>query len=744
MRAIAETEFVDLSGGTLFPSNGDFETIRSSSDYLVSSLSLGSITEAFLQVGSGDIEDVDTFVMHLDAGDTYQIVFSTAEVEQFLSNRGMTVFDADGRYVDLILNNYGNTFSETGMLTTFTFTAEQGGDYLLFAKFNNRSGPVTASYGLTLERVEDVTPWDVSLSRAGMGAKAVIASGDETIPAGTRVTISLTFATSNVTLDDVRMLVSGSMSTWMSSTNNSTTISITMSASQAVNMRDMLEVSFNGNGSAGSLEISSVSVWVAGTSTVVDVGSAVFTPGHMTLAGTAGHDVLSGDIGNDRLSGLAGNDTISGYAGNDTLNGGPGTDRMIGGAGNDVYFVDNAADTVVEYAIQGTDLVQSTVNHTLVGNIENLTLLGTAALSGTGNAHANLLSGNSGNNILAGLAGNDTINGALGSDRMSGGAGNDTYIVDNAADVVIEAIGEGNDLVQSTVNHALRVNVENLTLLGTGNLAGTGNAIANLITGNAGSNQLSGLAGNDTINGGAGNDLIDGGSGIDRMSGGAGNDVYRVDALGDLVIELSGQGTDLVQSTVSHTLRVNVENLTLLGTGNLAGTGNAIANLITGNAGNNRLSGLAGNDRINGAAGNDVLDGGAGNDQMDGGTGNDRLTGSAGADRLSGGAGADSFVFVALSDSTVGTGGRDTITDFSRIQHDLIDLRAIDSNTSQAGNQSFKYIGETAFSGHAGELSARTLAAGTVISGDVNGDRIADFAILLDDRIALQIDSFLL
>ncbi|WP_170295318.1 calcium-binding protein [Paracoccus aestuariivivens] len=748
MRIVNESASQDLSGGTLFPNlypeYGDFSTIRSSSDYLVSSLSLGTMTEAFLQVSDGAVQDVDTFVMHLDAGDTYQIVFSSAETEQFLSNRGMTVFGADGDYVALILNNYGNTFSATGTLTSLTFTAETSGDYLLFSSFYAGSVPVTASYGLTLERVEDVTPWDISLNRDGMGAKAIIASGDETIAAGARITMSLSFATSNVTFDDVRMLVSGSMSTGMSSSNHSTTIWITMSPAQAVNMRDLLEVSFTGGGSAGSVEVSSVSVQVAGASTIVDIGEPVSTPGHQVLTGTAGNEVLSGDIGNDRLSGLAGDDTLTGVAGNDTLNGGAGRDRMIGGQGNDVYVIDNASDIVLEYANQGTDFVQSTISYSLAGNVENLTLLGTAALSGTGNALSNLINGNAGNNLLSGLAGNDTLNGRLGSDRMSGGTGNDTYIVDNAGDVVIEAAGEGIDLVQSAVSHALRVNVENLTLLGTGNLAGSGNAATNLITGNAGNNRLSGLAGNDTINGGSGNDILDGGAGTDRMSGGAGNDVYRVDAIGDLTLELAGQGTDLVQSAVNYALRVNVENLTLLGTGNLAGSGNATANLITGNAGNNRLSGLAGNDTINGGFGNDVLDGGLNNDRLNGGIGNDRLIGGAGSDHISGGAGADRFVFVSLSESTVGVAGRDTITDFSRGQQDLIDLSAIDANFGRTGNQAFSFIGDAAFTGQAGQLSARTVTGGTLVSGDVNGDRIADFAVLLDDRLNLGTDCFIL
>ncbi|MCE6967046.1 calcium-binding protein, partial [Cereibacter sphaeroides] len=440
------------------------------------------MTEAFRQIGAEAHEDVDTFVMRLDAGDTYQIVFSPEAVEQFLSNRGMTVYGTDGRLVDLILNDYGNTFSVSGTLTTATFTAQSSGDYLLFAKF--RGGSVTTSYELTLERVEDITPWHVSLSRDGMGAKAVIASGDATIRAGTQITISLTFSTSNVTLDDVRMLVSGSMSTWMSSTGSSTTVSITMMASQDATLRDLIEIGFIGSENAGSLSVSNVSVQVAGSSVIVDAENTVTTPGNMVLVGTAGNDDLTGDIGSDSLSGLAGNDTLNGGAGNDVIDGGAGADRMVGGSGDDLYRVDAAGDLVVEGARQGTDHVRSSISHTLADNVENLTLLGSSALTGTGNALANLINGNAGNDTLNGLDGADTLNGGTGADSLVGGAGNDTYLTDGG-DTITEAAGAGTDLVQSSVSLTLGANLETLTLTGSGAINGTGNSAANLITGNA-------------------------------------------------------------------------------------------------------------------------------------------------------------------------------------------------------------------------------------------------------------------
>jgi len=141
-------------------------------------------------------------------------------------------------------------------------------------------------------------------------------------------------------------------------------------------------------------------------------------------------------------------------------------------------------------------------------------------------------------------------------------------------------------------------------------------------------------------------DTIDGGLGADSMSGLKGNDIYIVDNAGDNVIELAGEGTDLVKSSVSYALALNVENLTLTGGADLFGIGNESNNVMTGNGGSNVLSGNGGNDRLIGGAGDDYLDGGLGNDIMIGGTGNDFFYVDNAKDKVSeaAGGGHDSVV----------------------------------------------------------------------------------------------------
>ena len=134
-----------------------------------------------------------------------------------------------------------------------------------------------------------------------------------------------------------------------------------------------------------------------------------------------------------------------------------------------------------------------------------------------------------------------------------------------------------------------------------------------------------------------------------------------------------------------------------------------------------------------------------------GGWGADRLTGGANQDILTGGAGADTFIFTAVSDSGTSASTRDIITDFVKGE-DRIDLSAIDANSLSQGNQAFIFLPNAgaAFTGVRGQLQfsyldlAGTADDRTIVAGDINGDRAADFQIELHGLIALAQSDFIL
>ena len=156
---------------------------------------------------------------------------------------------------------------------------------------------------------------------------------------------------------------------------------------------------------------------------------------------------------------------------------------------------------------------------------------------------------------------------------------------------------------------------------------------------------LTGNDDNDTLQGGAAADTLNGGAGVDSMLGRGGNDTYVATA-GDNITEAVGEGEDTVQAAVDFSLGANLENLTLLGSADLDGTGNELDNRISGNAGDNLLDGGAeGDDIINGFAGQDTLSGGTDNDRLNGGGNKDLLSGGGKNDTLSGGGAQDRFRF---------------------------------------------------------------------------------------------------
>lgn len=278
-----------------------------------------------------------------------------------------------------------------------------------------------------------------------------------------------------------------------------------------------------------------------------------------------------------------------------------------------------------------------------------------------------------------------------------GGKGNDVLIGNGVANVLDG--GDGFDTA-SYVGASEGITFSAITRTGSGAAAGDtyisieafeGTNFADVMTGSALADTLGGAGGDDRITGGNGGDTLFGGAGNDLLDGGNDNDTLNGDAGADTLI---------------------------------------------GGNGNDTLNGGADADTLNGGNDIDTLNGGAGNDTLLGGNGNDVLNGGAGDDTLTGGTGNDIFLFTEI-------GGSDAITDFRRGQ-DKIDLSDLDANSLTDGTQGFSFVGANAFSGtgaaSAGELRSFREGNTNFISGDTNGDGIADFTIATGSVLLTQTD----
>jgi Ca2+-binding RTX toxin-like protein len=302
----------------------------------------------------------------------------------------------------------------------------------------------------------------------------------------------------------------------------------------------------------------------------------------------------------------------------------------------------------------------------------------------------------------------------------------------------------------------------------------------NWIFGGAGDDTLLGGSGRDSLSGGEGNDWLDGGAHVDVMRGGLGDDTYVVDRTGDRVIEHADAGIDTVLShTRAYRLDANVENGRIMSSERAHMNGNALDNVIYAGTGNNVMNGGAGTDTVSyefgvtgdagvrvslgtpavrdtGGSGRDkvhnfenlvgsvnddwlggnrrdnMLDGLGGDDTLVGGAGDDTLDGGAGSDMLDGGAGSDTFEFDDVADLSIDATDADVIRGLVRGE-DRIDLSGIDANVDTTGDDSFTFIGSSAFSSTdaTGELQySYDVATGIgLLSGSTDADADAEFVV---------------
>ncbi|WP_343714260.1 hypothetical protein [Inquilinus sp.] len=421
------------------------------------------------------------------------------------------------------------------------------------------------------------------------------------------------------------------------------------------------------------------------------------------------------------LEGVQGFGTGDGQADVATANGSAGGNTVtLIQSGTAVVATGLAAQLVVDHA----EAIDSIVINGLDGNDRiDARPLATASMALT-------FDGGTGNDVLFGGAGADLLLGGDGDDLVVGGRGNDVALLGAGNDTFAWAPGDGSDTVEGQA--------------GTDDLSFVGSA----------ANEIFGIA----ANGGRVLFARDVGSVTLDM-----NDIERIQ-----IKVLGGADTVAVHDlTGTDITRVGID---LAGTIPTAGDGAADAVTVDGTAGADTVSlsssgtdvgigGLAatvvvqhtetidrltigtgdGNDLVNAAA---VAAGRIGL-TLSGGAGDDRLIGSAGIDTFIGGAGADRFGLAAAGHSAVGANA-DRIADFNRAEGDRIDLAAVDANTLAAGNQAFTFIGTGLYTGVAGQLRFAFNGPDTTIAGDVNGDRVTDFHIVLTGDIALVAADFML
>ncbi|UYO01487.1 MAG: M10 family metallopeptidase C-terminal domain-containing protein [Devosia sp.] len=349
--------------------------------------------------------------------------------------------------------------------------------------------------------------------------------------------------------------------------------------------------------------------------------------------------------------------------------------------GNNFVDAGSGKDGVVNMFEGGNEIFLGTGNDTYVG-------LG-FGLGGTGD----IVRAGSGDDLLAvttlhsayfGDSGNDTFVSVGFRNGFNGGSGIDTISYEARSDD--PTIGNTGVDIRLNEGKVFTGASRFETLVSIENARGSANA--DTIVGTGGANTLEGLGGNDVISGGGGADILDGGAGDDILDGGSSKDILK------------------------------------------------------GGSGKDQLFGGTNVDNLYGGSGQDVLNGGSNNDILRGGTGKDLLTG---------GTGRDTFVFksVAEASSSPKASARDVITDFTSGQ-DKIDLSAIDANSVSSGNQAFSFRSAEGadFTGAKGQLIWDQFGSGstarTIIQGDINGDKVADFQIELTGHIDLSASDFIL
>ena len=410
---VEPTVVVVDSGATLHDTIANAMVIGRSSFFIDANAEIANATTApHATIHATGNNDYRMYAVTVDAAG----IVGTFDIDHTLSSLDTVVrlYDANG--VLLALNDDETTLDtgsvvKTDSLLQYTFAAA-GTYYVEVSKYDHAVVPAGSGY-------------DLNISLAG---NTIVTYGDDTLDGGTGAdTMSGSKGNDTYIVDNAGDIVIENAG------EGTDTVQSSVSYILGNNVENLvLTGTLDRNGYGNSLDN-------------VITGNS----GANTLKGYDGNDTLDGGLGADTLIGGAGDDTyvvenpgdivtestnqgtdavisnmytytlgqnvenlvlgdnsfngvgnslsnvIHGNVYDNLLDGGTGADTLYGGVGNDAYVVDNVGDVVVENANEGTDIITSSVTLTLGANVENLSLAGTAAINGTGNALNNMIVGSS-------------------------------------------------------------------------------------------------------------------------------------------------------------------------------------------------------------------------------------------------------------------------------------------------------------------------------------------------------------
>jgi Ca2+-binding RTX toxin-like protein len=330
----------------------------------------------------------------------------------------------------LILNGIGSRDLVGGSLVTASFTAMTDGPHLLFTQFGNSgSSDSFGSYGLTLNKTVDGTPWAVRFDPTGDGVEARLVSGDRPLAIGDQISLTFDFLTGPATFEGVQLAVSGSLSSRVEQIAGRAKVVVSVTLGETALLEDILSFRFSGGQGGGEILLQDASVSVRQmfgnfVSAPVDTGDMFTLPSRYT--GTDWADTISGSVQADTIWGGADDDLIYGGDGDDALYGGEGDDTVEGGEGNDSIVAGLGTDiTSGGLGIDTLDLTSVTAAVTLN--------MATGVTNGLGtHTGYEIARVGSGNDKVIGTNGSDAIYGNGGDDALYGDGYRSVYDLDDA------------------------------------------------------------------------------------------------------------------------------------------------------------------------------------------------------------------------------------------------------------------------------------------------------------------------